>query len=268
MLTYTEIDTLVSFLKENKNPINNIDNLLKSGYIQNITCNNKDKITETRSIFLKSLDTNLIYNTATYTFIWCSKLYIIVLGMINIDILDKDKLYFNVIIYNDKPIFISPYNKVNDIINNLRKNIEIRESFFTNPFIKEIEKKYNDTVPLFFRGLPRKSFFWLLNNVELPSDKLNISATLQSVNFACNRLWGFNDASIRANKNYKEIFKGDNKVCNIDILSKLLYIYNNIINFSNIKDFADYYTLNNKEIHCNCVKLFFNYNITKYDAIS
>lgn len=120
MLSYSEINTLVSFLEENKDVQINFKSLINDKYTkERIDKNLLDVDTFKRSI--SNIYDN-IFNARSiqYIFIWCGNYY--KLDIIHAEIQEKSDInkIYNVIVYNNFIMVIPMSSNINKLIDKIR----------------------------------------------------------------------------------------------------------------------------------------------------
>lgn len=235
MLAYTEINTLVSFLEENKDAQINLKSLINDKY----TKEHIDKNLLDLDIFKRSISNiyDNIFNALSiqYNFIWCGNHYALDIRYAEIqERHDINKIY-NVIVYNNFIIVIPTCSDINKIIDKIRDATSGCVSQYCNSsaFILEIENLYNTTVPLQFNGIPRLPFLYLLNTANLGVDTDSYCLTYGDVKGACKILWGIENVHLQCvpSENNAEVYYKTEKICDTHTLGRLLYIYNQIKSF-------------------------------------
>lgn len=236
MLTYTEINTLVSFLEENKDAQINLKSLINDKYTkEHIDKNLLDLDTFKRSI--SNIYDN-IFNTCSiqYNFIWCGNHYALDVRYAEIqERYDINKIY-NVVICNNFIIVIPMCSNINKIIDKIRDATSGCVSQYCNSsaFILEIENLYNTTIPPRFNGISRLPFLHLLNTAKLGVYTDNYCLSYDDIKSACKILWGIESVGLKcgSSENEAEVYYKTEKICDVHTLGRLLYIYNQIKSFS------------------------------------
>lgn len=123
MLTYTEINTLVSFLEENKDVQINFKSLINGKCTKELIGKNLLNL----SMFKRNISNMFNIHNVQYRFIWCGKHY--TLDIRYAEIQERCGIYklYNVVICNNFIIVIPKCSDINKIIDKIRDDTSDRK---------------------------------------------------------------------------------------------------------------------------------------------